>query len=252
MNNRKRVGAIIQARMGSIRLPGKVLLKLPFNSDQTVLDNIVCRAHKIKNIDQVIVATSSSSKDDEIEEFCKARSINCFRGSENNVLSRYCDSAKEYGLDVVIRLTGDNPCIDSELISSVLNEHLKYKMDYTKTGGYPIGINVEIISFNALKKAVLLAKKDFELEHVTPFILNNSELFKIKINKAPMNLQKNLRLTLDTKQDYALFCIIFDLLYEKNNYFNLKNIMELFSFKPWLKIINEDVFQKSLFDSFDK
>ncbi|MBD3231357.1 acylneuraminate cytidylyltransferase [Candidatus Dependentiae bacterium] len=246
-----RTGAIIQARMKSKRLPGKVLLSLPYNSEVTVLDNIVQRAKCIKKLNEVIVATSWDKNDDIIEQWCKKKEINCFRGDVNDVLSRYYYSAKQYNLETILRLTGDNPCIDFELISNVLDKHLQDKNDCTKTEYYPIGTNIEIFSFGSLKKTFLNTTNFFDREHVTSFIYKNKNMFNICIKEAPKKLRKNLRLTLDTRADYLFFCAIFDFLYDSNNFFKLIDVIHLMDYKPWIKKLNENVFQKKEFQTLD-
>lgn len=246
-------GIIIQARVDSTRLPAKILFKLPFNSNFTVLEQVIKRCKNADNLDEIIIATTSKENDNVLEKITKFDGIRIFRGNEYNVLERFYYAAKIYKLNLIIRVTGDNPCIDSLLISTVLENHIRNKADYTKTEGYPIGLNVEVFNFNALEKAYKNATKDYEKEHVTPYINRNPKKFKINIIKAPKELYApDIRVTLDTEEDYALLCALYDYLYPKNKYFNAYDIVNLFNQKPWLKLINKKIIQKKIFNSLEE
>lgn len=244
--NNLKIGAIIQARTNSKRFPNKIFLKLPYNSNFTVLDQIIARIKRVKKINEIVISTTKNINDDKVESFCKKNIINCFRGSEENVLSRFYFTAKKYELDVIIRITADNPCIDYCIIENILNLHCKDLNDYTKTENYPRGTNLEIISFGCLENTYKNAKLDYEKEHVTPY-MNNSEIFKIKTVKAPEKLTyPGLRLTLDEEKDYAFLCAIFCFLYNKNKFFTISDIINLIERKKWLLIINNKVMQKKI------
>jgi len=243
---------IIQARVNSERLPKKILCKLPFDSNITVIEQIIKRSKKILNIDDVIIATIET-KDNKLENIAKVEGVKIFKGNEHNVLNRFYCTAKKNKIDVIVRITGDNPCIDPLLISTILENHIRNKVDYTKTEGYPIGLNVEVFNFNALEKAHKNATKDYEKEHVTPYINRNPKKFKINIVKAPKELcAPDIRITLDTEEDYALLCAVYDYLYPKNKYFNIYDIVNLFNEKPWLKLINKKIIQKKIFNTLEE
>jgi len=248
-----KVGAVIQARTCSQRLPGKTLLSLPFDSSTSVLEQIVKRAERIKMVNEVIVATTNDKADDIIESVSNNLNVKCFRGDEHNVLSRFFCAAKKNSLDIVVRLTGDNPCIDCDIINSILDFHIREKNDYTTTKGYPVGLNTEIISFKALEKAVIESSTSFEREHITPYIYTNPDRFKISVERAEKEYHyPDIRLTLDTEEDYALLCTIFDYLYPQNEFFGTEEIIKLFRDKPWLRTINKNVVQKKIFDSLQQ
>jgi len=148
----------------------------------------------------------------------------------------------------------DCPCIDPGIIDLVINEHIKMVADYTSNSSlvrtYPHGFDVDIFNFNALEKAYKNAKKDYEREHVIPYIYRNPHIFKVNQVKAPQELYApDIRIVLDTEEDYALLCAVFDYLYPKNEYFNAYDIVNLFKEKPWLKLINKKVIQKKIFDT---
>ena len=244
-----KIGAIIQARTSSSRLPRKVLKPLPFDSDICVLQQVIRRVSKSKLIDDVIVATSTNEEDQEIVEVAKKENIKYYCGSLDNVLERYYNASSKNELDVVVRITSDCPCIDSIIIDDIIQSHLDLKADYTSNSlkeSFPRGIDVEVINFDALKRAYLEATQDYEKEHVTPFIYkSHPEEFKINIVVSKEDYS-SMRITLDTPQDYALLCCVYDNLYEKDNFFTLNDILELFDKKPWIKSINEDIIQKKV------
>ncbi len=243
---------IIQARVNSERLHKKIFCKLPFDSNITVIEQIIKRSKKILNIDDVIIATIET-KDNKLENIAKVEGVKIFKGNEYNVLNRFYCAAKENAIDAIIRMTGDNPCIDPLLISTILENHIRNGADYTKTEGYPIGLDVEVFNFNALEKAHKNATKDYGKEHVTQYINRNPQIFNINIIKAPKELYApDIRVTLDTEEDYALLCAVYDFLYPKNKYFNAHEIVNLFNQKPWLKLINKKIIQKKIFNTLEE
>lgn len=258
LNNIKmQTGAIVQARTFSTRMPGKILKTLPFNRNISVLAQVLRRLKKCKKLDTVIVATTTNGADDQIVRIAEQEHSNCFRGSEQDVLSRYYQAAKESGLDVIVRITSDCPCIDPEIVDVVAEKHIKDKVDFTSNilaRTYPHGLDVEVFSFDALKKAYSNAKEPFETEHVTPYIYkSHPEMFRIASVEAPEALcAPDIRITLDTEADYALLCAVFDLLYLANEFFGAEEIISLFRNKPWLKAFNKGVTQKKVFDTLEQ
>lgn len=243
---------IIQARVNSERLPKKIFYRLPFDSNIKVIEQVIKRSKKISNVDDIIIATSKT-KDNELENIAKNTDIKIFRGSDFNVLERFYFAAQANKVDVIIRLTGDNPCVDPQVVDIILKNYIEKKSDYTLTKGYPIGLDVEVFNFNALEKAHKNAKEDYEKEHVTPYINRNPQIFKINEIKAPKELSApDIRVTLDTEEDYALLCAVFDYLYPKNKYFNAYDIVNLFKEKPWLKLINKKIMQKKIFNTLEE
>ena len=249
----KNIGAIIQARISSTRVPGKILKELPYGSGITVLKQVVNRLKKSKKLNEIIIATTKEKEDNEIINIVKKENVKYFRGSMEDVLSRYYFAAKENNLDIIVRVTSDCPCIDADITDLTIDEHINKMVDYTTNSlvrTYPHGVDVEVFNFNALEKAHKNATKDYEKEHVTPYINRNPQIFKINIVKAPQELYApDIRVTLDTEEDYALLCAVFDYLYPKNKYFNAHDIVNLFNQKPWLKLINKKVIQKKIFNT---
>lgn len=244
-----KIGAIIQARSSSSRLAKKVLKPLPFGSDICVLQQVIRRVLKSELLDEVIVATSTNEEDLDIVEVAKKENVPYYCGSLDNVLERYYNAAVLNDLDVIVRITSDCPCMDSDVIDKIIQNHLDLNADYTSNSlkeSFPRGIDVEVINFNVLKRAYLEASENYEKEHVTPFIYK-SRPDEFKINLYVQNDDNSdIRITLDTPQDYTLLCCVYDNLYDDDNYFSLNDVLELFDKKPWMKSINEEIIQKKV------
>lgn len=208
---RPRTIAIVQARMGSSRLPGKMLLPL---AGKTVLGWAVERVERARLVDELVLATSVQEQDDLLEEFAAWRGLACFRGSENDVLDRFYRTALAFDAQMIVRLTGDNPLVDGEFVDWVVSAYHETDADYVaavpgEEWGLPIGLAVEVFSFAALSAAW---KENGNLawrEHVTPYIRRNPDRFQIRYLTAPVDYSW-LRLTVDTPEDLALMCQIFE------------------------------------------
>jgi spore coat polysaccharide biosynthesis protein SpsF len=248
-----KVGAIIQARTGSTRLPGKVLKELPYGSGITVLQQVIRRLKRAQTLDEIIVATTTKAEDLPIVEIAELENVSFCRGPEKDVLTRYYNCAKEHKLDIIVRITSDCPCIDPQVVDFIVKKHIEENADYTSNtlGGrtYPHGLDTEVISFKALEIAFKEADRPDEREHVCPYIYGRGkDKFKVVPVKAPPELHApDIRITLDTEEDYALLCCVFDNLYPQNPQFGAEEIIKLFREKPWLKIINKKVVQKKPF-----
>lgn len=244
------VVCIIQTRMGSTRLPGKVLKQI---CRKTVLEHVTNRLKKVKSIDKIVIATTVLEKDNVIVKESERLNIDYFRGSEENVLSRYYYAAKEYDADVVVRITSDCPLIDSKVTEDTIQFYLDnmHKYDYvsnTLERTFPRGLDTEVFSFKALEKAFNEAVSESDKEHVTPYIWNNSNKFKLGCYKSKTNYSE-LRWTLDTNEDFELInCIYEELsLKKKNNEFNMNDILNLYKEYPELIKINENIEQRNLY-----
>ncbi|MBF9253778.1 glycosyltransferase family protein [Pontibacter sp. 172403-2] len=240
-------GAVIQVRSGSERLPGKALLPLPFSSGPSMLEHVVARAQQAKAIQQVIVATTDQPSDDAIAAFCQRKGLPCFRGAAEDVLDRFFQAANKYRLDVVVRLTGDNPFIMPETIDYAVQKHSEARVDYSITEGLPLGTNVEVVSFAALQKAASSATELTDREHVTPYI-RRVEGFKTQalLLASPV---KFLRLTVDYPTDYALASLLYGRLYHQNSLFDFAEIAQVLQENRWLSAINADNTQRKAFAS---
>ena len=252
-----KIGAIVQARLSSTRLPQKILKTLPFAGTTTVLEQVIRRLKKSKRLEDIIIATTIEDEDNEIVKIAKKENVRWFTGDRENVLERHYLSAKENKVNVIVRITSDCPCVDPEIVDLAISEHLESKSDYTTNTfnrTFPHGLDVEVVNFDVLEKAHLGAKYDYEKEHVTPYIFKtNPHLFKIGNIDAPKDLYApEIRVTLDTEEDYTLLCTIFDYLYPENEYFSAKELVDLFKQKPWLKLINKKVLQKKIFNTLNE
>ncbi len=195
------IGCIIQARMGSTRLPGKVMQKI--DNISTVLDYVINQIKFSKRIEKIIVATTNLIEDNVICENLDLQKIEFFRGSSEDVLDRYYQCSKKFSLDNIVRITADNPLIDPNIVDFVIDEYKNKKYDYvsnTLHRTFPYGTEVEVFSFKSLENAWNNAKKKSEREHVTPFIYNPENKF------STMNIEyqediSHLRYTVDRIED---------------------------------------------------
>lgn len=236
------IGAVVQARTSSTRLPQKVLKELPLGSGITVLQQVIRRLRRAEKINEIIVATSEEESDDAIVTVAQREGVKYFRGSLTDVLERYYQAAKENGLDVVVRITADCPCVDSQIVDQVIEKHLDGKGDFTANTikrSYPVGLDVEVFSFKILEEIYRKATQPDEREHVTVYIYKHQRDFKVINVEADQRLYApQKRITLDTPEDYTLLCAIFDALYPADKYFSADAIMRLFEENPRLDQIN--------------
>lgn len=242
-----KIGTIIQARMGSTRLSGKVMKEI---KGKTVLSHVIERVSQSKMIDEIIIATTVLNRDDLIEAEAIKCGVKVFRGSEEDVLSRYYYAAKENNLDAVIRITSDCPLIDPNVIDDIIKYYSNNDYDIVtnacsdlKQRTYPRGLDAEIFSFEALENAFNKANEKYQREHVTPYIYENSE--KVYIYKNNMDYSR-YRWTLDTEEDFKLIHIVYDRLYNGKHNFYLQEIIKLFESEPELIKINEHIEQKKI------
>lgn len=242
-----KVGAIIQARMGSTRLSGKVMMKI---GEKTVLEHVIERVSQSKTIDEIIIATTISKRDDVIIEEALRLGVKVYRGSEEDVLSRYYYAAKENAIDVIIRITSDCPLIDPHIIDEIVSSYAKNDYDIVSNAGsdlsqrtFPRGLDIEVFSFVWLKKAFHDANKQYQREHVTPYIYESSE--NKFFYKNEIDYSKH-RWTLDTKEDFELISVIYDRLYKGKHDFYFMDIVDLLEKEPKLFDINAHIEQKKL------
>ena len=236
------IAAIIQARMGSSRLPGKVLKKV---CGKTLLELMIERIQDSKTLEKIIVATSTDVTDEKIVQFCEKRKIPYFRGSENDVLSRYKMTAEKFQVDTVVRLTGDTPLLNYEIIDDIVYTYIKSKNDFVSNcfplpRTYPDGMNVEVFSRKILDEINEKATKPSEREHVTFYILNRPEEYKI----LRVDLENDLsryRFNLDYQEDYELIKKIFENLYTSNPLFSLNEITEFLKKNPVIFKLNSEI-----------
>lgn len=242
-----KIGVIIQARMGSTRLPGKVMKKI---QGRSVLEHVIERVKQSKLIDEIIIATTTHEHDSVIEAEASRCGVKSFRGSEEDVLSRYYYAAKSNELDVVVRITSDCPLIDPIIIDNVIEFYESHNYAIVTNAGndlhnrtYPRGLDVEVFSFTLLENAYHDAKEKHQREHVTPYIYETSKSVAIYKNEIDYS---EYRWTLDTEEDFELICEIYRYLYKGSHDFYLEEIVNLVNARPELKMINAHIEQKKI------
>ncbi len=243
--SQQKIAAIVQARTGSTRLPGKIFKNV---SGKPMLQHVAERLSFSKLTNQIIIATTTLPEDSTVEEFCIKNNYAYNRGSMDDVLSRYYDAAAKFSADIIVRITSDCPLIDPQIIDSMLQQYLSSHVDYLSNiikRTFPRGLDVEIFSFAALEKAYNEAKENFEREHVTPYIYQHPEKFATEnfINETDYSSH---RWTVDTEEDLKLIRIIYSELYKPNCVFYFEDVLKLFERRPELFSINQNIKQKSL------
>ncbi len=235
--------AIIQARAGSLRLPGKIF---EFIGKKTVLGWVVERLKNSQLVDKIIIATSTNPLDDKTELFSKSVNLPVFRGSEEDVLCRFAETLKAYPAKNIVRATGDNPLLDTATLDIMIKAHADQKTDYTSLSGTaPLGSATEVISALALIKAQSGASAQNLREHVTPFIHSQPETFKlVKVTPPPYLLGRTERFTVDTEDDLKFMRAVYKALDRKKLTFNAQNALDLLEKQPELANINRHVRQK--------
>lgn len=240
------VGIIVQARMDSSRLPGKVMMPL---AGEPVLYRVMERLSDCKHINKIVIATTRKEIDEPIVSLAKKMNIDCYRGSERDVLSRYYGAAHRLKLDIVVRITADCPLIDPEILDEMivkfkaLNDNGRY-CDYlsnTLERTFPDGLDIEIFWYDVLKEAHIKAKKQYQREHVTPYIIEHSDIFQLVNYFSSYDDMSKYRWTLDEEDDYRLICEIYERLYSLTPKFHFKDILNLFEKEPQLVSINAHV-----------
>jgi len=235
--------AIIQARMGSTRLPGKVLMEV---NGKPLLAYQLDRVQKSKKLDKVIVATSISEQDDVIESLCFDYNIDCYRGSENDVMSRYYGCAKKYNTDIVVRITADCPIIDPKVIDAVLQQFEDEDVDYCsnttppETSRFPDGSDVEVFSMEALEKANIEVEDKHFREHVTFQFWQESKYTSSQYTQE--SDWSNYRITVDYPEDFEVIEYILKELYIKDSFGYLSEVIEVLDSNQEVKNKNSSHF----------
>ncbi len=237
----KKLGIVVQAHMGSTRLPNKMMLQL---CDKTVLGHVICRLKKVKNADLLVVATSTLPTDDAIVAECEKYGVLVYRGSDDDVLSRFYNAAVQYELTDIARVCADNTLVDWNIIEE---EIVAYR-----TGAYPIvnpsknvplGLGCELFSFAMLEEAYKNADKAYQHEHVTPYIYEHyASVYRPPYAKD----YSKYRFTLDTEADWQLIQRIYGKLYRERVGFTLDDVIQIMEENPEWFDLNKDVHQKAV------
>jgi spore coat polysaccharide biosynthesis protein SpsF len=236
--------AIIQARMGSTRLPGKVLLDL---GGATVLARVVRRLERSQQISQIVVATTTARADEAIVNECERLRVSSFRGSEGDVLDRYYQAARLYSADTVVRITADCPLIDPALVDETIRVFKDGRADYASDvlpRTYPRGLDSEVFTSVALERAWREAREPHEKEHVTPYLYEHPEIFRLASARGDVDYS-HYRWTLDTPEDLILLRAIYSR-FDNRDDFHWQDVIALMEREPELAELNSQVLQKSL------
>ena len=237
MSNRERVVAIVQARMGSTRLPGKVLASI---EGEPMLWHVIERARRARGVDAIVVATSTAPLDDAIDKFCQSHDIALFRGSENDVLDRYFCAATHYLADNVVRITADCPLIDPQVIDRVVAEFIAEDCDYAANvieRTFPHGLDTEVFKYAALTKAAREAKAPTEREHVTPYLRNSGRFSWHNVIADVAVAPGYYRWTVDEAGDLEFIRAVYRCL-GTTQFFDWRTVVELLDAHPELTQLN--------------
>ncbi len=232
--------AILQARTSSTRLAGKVLKEIV---GKPMLEHQIERVRRSQFIDKLIVATSRDRLDDPLEILCRKIGVDCFRGSLDNVLDRFYQAAVIYKPEHIVRLTGDCPLADYQIIDQTIHFYHEGQFDYASNcqePSFPDGLDVEIFGAGALEKAWKNAELQSEIEHVTPYIKNHPEIFRIGSYRGKEDLS-HLRWCVDDPEDFEFAAKVYEELYSKNPEFLTDDILRLLEQKPELAEINNGI-----------
>lgn len=236
-----RVVAIVQARTSSTRLPRKVLLEI---AGIPMLTWTLTRLQRATRLDEVIVATTTDDADEAVARIAEAQGLRVWRGSRDNVLLRYAEAAEMADADVVVRVTSDCPFIDPEIVDEALSAWASDSLDYFSTAGFPRGLDVEVMSRAALRRAVLDATLEHERAHVTPYLYQNPATFRLGALTNPVDMSEH-RWCVDTMEDLEFAREVARRLGPHPS-FGWREILELVETHPELTRINAMIRQKTL------
>jgi|TARA_Y100000310_G_scaffold93927_1_gene91508 spore coat polysaccharide biosynthesis protein SpsF len=235
------IAGIIAARMSSSRLPGKVLLKI---CGKTALELMIERVKRSKTIDKIIIATSTNKQDDFIEKICKEIEIECIRGPEEDLLSRYKIVSDKIKPCIIVKMGADSILIDPLVIDHVVNTFLNGDYDYVSNYGipktYPEGCTVDVYTSDTLNEVFQEAKKPSEREHISPFMWNKPEKYRFFRVDYKKDLS-NYRLSLDYYEDFLVIKSIFESLYPKNPNFTLEDVIAWLDSNPGIAKLNSHI-----------
>lgn len=238
-NSKLKIVAVIQARLGSTRLPKKVLKTI---LGKTLIEWIAYRLGFCKEVDQVVLSTVDTKENDVLVNLAKAIGLKYFRGSEMDLVSRFYNTAKNFSADAVVRITGDCPLVDPKIVDLLISKFRKQpSLEYVTNvlpPTFPHGLDVEVISLKALKRLDQEVKDKLHREWITTILMENPDKYKVLNVRYKKNIS-HLRLTVDYLEDFKLVEIIFKELHKKDKIFGLEEILDLLKRKPELVEINK-------------
>jgi len=243
LNKPIKIFTIIQARIGSSRLPGKVMMPL---AGKPLLLRLHERIAAANYTNTIIIATTEEENDDPIVTLCKDNGIKYYRGNSNDLLDRHYKAALPFNPDAVVKIPSDCPLIDPAIIDKVLKYYIDNEIifDFVSNlhpASYPDGNDIEIFSASALKDAWLNAKKELEREHTTPYFWENQDKFNVGnvLWDSGNDYSMSHRFTIDYEEDYEFIKRVYEELYSGDKIFSLQDILNLLDEKPEIKKINE-------------
>ncbi len=242
MTGAPRIGATIEARMTSTRLPGKVLADCV---GKPMLELMIERLRRVPSLDGIVIATTTNPSDDPVEALAERLGVGCWRGSEEDVLTRVLEAAQAHRVDVIVELTGDCPLIDPDVIGRVIREYRRLGIDYVSnvlTRSYPIGMDTRIFSTDVLADVARRTDDAEDHEHVSLYIYRHPEIYGLADVPAPPELTRpDLRLTLDTPEDLRVIRSIFEALYPGDPAFALADVLRFLDTHPEIAAVNAAV-----------
>lgn len=245
----ERIVSTIEARMSSSRLPGKVLMKI---LGRPVLELLVERLRRVSGVQEVVIATTVNKADDAICEFAKDRKIAFYRGSEEDVLERVLQAAKHYKADLIMEMTGDCPLLDPAESQKVVDFFMKNRSRYDYVSNilkrtYPRGLDTQIFPVSVLDEVARKTSDPADRENVSLYIYEHPKEYRCGNVEAPAEVKNpDLRLTLDTREDFELIKTIFERLYPNNPNFSIGDVMKLLRDHPEFAEVNRNIRQKAV------
>lgn len=245
------IAAIIQARTSSTRFPGKVFADIEGNP---LIFHVVDRLKWSKRIQKIVLATTVNPADDKLQRWADLNSVECFRGSEEDVLDRYYQAAKGVEADVIVRITSDDPFKDPAIIDAVIELLLNQGLDFAynnKPPTFPEGLDTEVFKFGALESAQRESTDPFEREHVTQYFYRNPA----KFSQSNLPFEKKLsalRWTIDTQKDLEMAREVYRRLYRQGEIFLFRDVLALLEREPWIASINGSVLRSSMYSDLNK
>ncbi len=241
-----KIAVIIEARMGSTRLPGKIMAKIV---GKPMLELMIERVKRSKLIEEVIVATTESSGEKEIINLTRRLKVPCFQGSEEDVLSRVLNAAVKHKVDIIVELTADCPFADPKIIDEVIQKYLSGNFDHVSNiskRSFPRGLDVQVFSTKTLKKVSSLTNDPIDREHVSLYIYKHPKVFKLGHIIAPPSLRRDYRLTVDVESDLELTRRVYQFFYPKKKDFSLQDVVSFLDKNNQLAELNSNVKQKPI------
>lgn len=242
-----RTVAIVQARMTSSRLPGKILRPI---LGRPMLELLLERLQRARRLDGVVVATTTNRADDAVEELALRMDVGCFRGSESDVLERVLRAARAHAVDVIVEITGDCPLVDPEVVDAVVDAYREAEVDYasnTLRRTFPRGFDTQVFSTRVLEDVARLTGDPLDHEHVSLYIYEHPDRYVLRnVDSGLPETFWDLRLTVDAIEDFTLVSEVFQCLYPTRPSFGLRDVVELLASRPELIEINRHIRQKAV------